>query len=485
MSGLPDLPGLKFSTRRNPDRPTRGTLQGAFAKHMIGKPLMPWQQHVADVAGELEYDDETGLMLPVYSTVVLTVQRQAGKSHFRFGAQAQRCTMERGLRSWYTAQSGQDARNAFLKFADSLDGTPLGSKVRTLRGMGNEVMHFPGGSQLRPYPPKEDSLHGEQADENDIDEAWSFTREHGRALVQASAPTKLTRPGSQTWIESAGGTAASTFLAELVASGRAGASEDYGSGRTAYFEFGIPDDADAEDMNVIVANHPAIGHTITRRALEAMRSEFVDDPAGWARAAGNRWTEVIGGGISEQAWNAIQYPDPIPDGNQPVGYGVARSPEGDQVVIVSAVQLDEYVVVEVLDVRSSWNAAQHVDAWAKSSALAVYPNGPSASIQRGLIDLGRDDLVKMSQWDAVAATSTLLDSLDQRGIRFRPHGDMDAAVKSAGLRTTGNGGKVWAPTADLPIAALEAATAALAALRPANQPDWRSKPIEGPLTVFA
>lgn len=482
---MSDLPGLKFHTRRNPERTTRGTIQAAFAKHVLRQELMPWQRRVLDVAGELEHDPETGLMLPVYSKVVVTVQRQAGKSHVALARQAQRCTFEPGTRAWYTAQTGLDARKQWLKFAEHLEKTSLASKIRVLRGAGTQAMvkWTANGSELHPYPPKVDALHGEQADDVDIDEAWAFDLEHGRALTQAGAPTKLTRPGAQTWIWSAGGTAASTWLAELVAQGRAGATDqDYGTGRLCYFELGIPDDADAEDLDVIAEHHPAVGHTITRRSLEEMREEFVGDPAGWARAAGNRWTEVIGGGVDASTWESVRHPDAIPAG-VPVGYGAARSPAGDQVVIAVAAQVEpDLVVVEVLEVLpTSWQAGGHIDAWTRNGPVAVWPNGPSRNLHRDLVDLKREP-VPMTQADAVAATSTILDALPHRGVRFRKHPALDAAVPAAGLRTVDGGGKVWAPTTETPIAALEAGTAAIAALRPANQPP---APLPAPYVVFA
>jgi hypothetical protein len=482
-----DVPVPKFATARNPDLPTIGTLQGRFAGFWLGQPLMPWQQNLADVAGE--YDPDTGQL--VHSVVLCTVPRQAGKSHLALARKAERCTSMRGYRSWYTAQTGGDARDQFLKFGDAVAAARLGlvPGMRTLVGNGREVMRFPNTSTIRPHPPTEKALHGKQSDDNDIDEAWAFSEAEGQSLLQAIGPTQLTRIdfqrqagakvlGTQTWIWSAGGTVDSTWLASLVARGRAGDPS------ICYLEYGIPDDADPEDIGVIAAHHPAYGHTLGMRSLETLRSTFGTDVSGWARAVGNRWTEVIGGGIDADTWRSIVQPDPIPAGCT-TGYGVARSEDGHQVVIAAASQVDEQlVVVEVLEARSSWNAAHHINAWAKNAALAVYPNGPSASVQRDLIDLGRKDLVKMSQWDAVAATSTILDSLDQRAIRFRPNPDLDDAVASASLRKTANGGKVWASAGERPIAALEAATAALAALRPSNQPE-RDLPVEGPLTVFA
>src|SRR3954447_25267326 len=65
----------RFGTPRNPDRPTLGGRAAEVAK-ALGKPLMPWQRHVLDVA--LEYDPDTGLL--DYREVDLAVPRQNAKT---------------------------------------------------------------------------------------------------------------------------------------------------------------------------------------------------------------------------------------------------------------------------------------------------------------------------------------------------------------------------------------------------------------------
>ena len=137
----------KFHTPRDESYPTRGRLAGGFATIWLGHPFMPWQQLVADVLGE--YDPATGL--PRYTLGVVTVQRQAGKSHLSMALRGERCLSVPGYRAWYTAQTGGDARDQFLKFHDDVVvGTPLDRVVRTLRGNGHEVMRWPNQSTIRP-----------------------------------------------------------------------------------------------------------------------------------------------------------------------------------------------------------------------------------------------------------------------------------------------------------------------------------------------
>jgi hypothetical protein len=453
----------KFHTPRDETFPTRGSMQGVFAQVWLGKPLTPAQQLIADVTGE--YDPVT--LLPRYTLCVVTMQRQAGKSHLSMAQNGERCFSRPKFRSWYTAQTGQDARDQFLKFHDDVvEGAPLEHVVRTLRGNGHEVMRFPNLSMIRPHPPTPKALHGKQVDRNDIDEAWAFTVADGKALVQASSPAKLTRPGAQTFIWSAGGTTDSTWLAELVARGRGG------DPTIAYFEWGVPDElevpeaGDLDGLQTWAEYHPAYGHFVSLDSFKALRTDIPDDDE-FARGGGNRWTDIIGGAIPEPVWEAVRYPDPVPD-DAPIGYGTARAMDGTHVAVAAAVQLDDgRKVVELLDIIPAYDAADTVTGWAGGDTLAVATTGASAPLADALADYHR--LERMVDRDQGAAVANLLDGLPMEGrparVFFRRHPAMDAAREAAALRTVGDGGKAWArASSSAPIAAIEAATAALWAL---------------------
>lgn len=452
------MPAPKFATERDHRFPSRGPRQARFSEVWLRSSLMPAQRMILDVAGELGEDG-----LPRYPLVVVPLQRRGGKSHLAMARKGERCFSVPGFRSWYTAQSGGDARDAFLKFGELVEPTPLGKIVRTLVGNGREVMRFPNGSTLRPHPPTDTALHGKESDDNDVDEAWAFSEAEGRALLQAISPTQLTRPGAQTWILSAGGTAESTWLAELVSRGREG------DPTIAYFEFGIPDDADADDLEAIAACHPAYGHTIGMAGLRNMRAQFGDDVAGWARAAGNRWTEVIGGAIPDRLWESWRSSTEIPEG-VPVGYGAARSADGTQVAIAAGAVVDGRPLVDVVDVlRTSFGAGAVIKGWATDGPVAVAPEGASATLADALDD---DDagaqLMRVGSRDYSVACANVMDG----AVRFRQHPELDAARRVAAKRSVGDGGFVWSrTTAGPPIATLEAATlAAWAATHRAPDP---------------
>lgn len=460
------MPPPKFATKRDFTRPTRGARQGQFARIWLGKPLLEWQQYVADVAGELLPNGR-----PAYKLVVVTVQRQAGKSHLATARAGERCLSRSQFRSFYTAQTGNDAQEQFLKFADEVvKPSALDKLVVVRRGNGKADMTFPNGSTITPRPPTEGAGHGKQSDLYDVDEAWAFDEDQGEAIMQAIGPTQLTRPDAQTWIWSAGGTAASTWLASLVARGREGDPS------IAYFEWGIPDDLPLSDLDAIARHHPAYGELVDVDAIRALRTLLPDDAA-FARAAGNRWTEVIGGVISWDLWQTVREGNAVPDA-APIGYGAARSMDGSQVAIVAAVQgPGDVPIVEVLDILpTAYRADEQITGWATDGPIAISPAGPSATLHDALATAEHPRLLKMTTQDVTAACAHLVDALPHRGVLFREHPALDAAVKVAGKRSIGDGGWVWSVTGSAaPIAVLEAATNAVHALRhrppePAGKP---------------
>lgn len=468
-----EMPPPKFSTRRDFSAPTTGDDEGAFARIWLAGPYMPFQQYVADVAGELRRNSR-GLWVPRYRSVVYLAQRQVGKTHQSMARNGMKCFTRSRSQTFYTAQTGQDARKQFLKFHNNLvaNEAPLAAIVKVKQGKGDEVMIFPNRSEFRPVPPTREKLHGDQSDGNDIDEAWAFTREEGEELTQAGGPTKLTRPYSQTWIMSAGGTADSTWLADLVGDLRLGQRPD-----VCFIEFGIPEGADSEDLDLIAAYHPAFGHTVDMDALVGMSSDFGKDRAGWARAAGNVWTEIIGGAISAAAWASVRHEPEIPE-EAPVAFAVSRAADGSEVGIVAAAKLDDRIVCEVLDVLPTSFGAADLAKWhAEGHSLAVSKNGPSTALYRQLVTAKTRRLKPLDGPEESAAVVHLLDGIAAGVIGFRPHPAFDAAQKVAGTRPTGDGGKAWARVAaGASIAVMEAAGQAawaVAQQRPIGKPRIR------------
>lgn len=316
------------------DLPTRGG-QVAKLSQAKGRPFMPWQQLAADVA--LEYDPDTGLNR--YSTIVVTVQRQSGKTTWVGTLADHRCLSRPDARVWITMQSGKMAnswmRNSHLPslkaFGDGI--RPTSRYKRSLRAEETGVIWRRLDSTFFAFPPKEDALHSQQSDLVIVSEAWAHDPDTGAAIRQAYRPTMITRPNAQVVIESTRGDDSSVWFDGFIDLGISSLTNP--ASRVCIIDYGIPEDADPEDLDVIAAHHPAYGHTITMQSLIDAREEFRADPllggaAGWARAYGNRASHTREVVFTEQQWTDAARPRPaaLPDR---VGIAVDATPDGDRV----------------------------------------------------------------------------------------------------------------------------------------------------------
>lgn len=238
---------------------------------------MPWQQHAADVA--LEIDPETGELW--YEEVVITVPRQSGKTTLILAIFVWRCIVMAGPLGpqicTYIAQSGKMARRKLerefapiLRRASKLIEINQASRRKPQKpaewklSMNNNGEHiaFGTGSFLQIDPPTEDAAHGDVLDMPVIDEA--FSREDD-LVEQAVDAATVTRRSPQSWIVSTVGNERSFFLGAKVLAGRAAINDP--KSRTCYLEWSVPDDADYADPKVWAEFLPALGHTITVERL--------------------------------------------------------------------------------------------------------------------------------------------------------------------------------------------------------------------------
>jgi hypothetical protein len=187
-------------------------------------------------------------------------------------------------------------------------------------------------STFRTFPPKRDALHSKQSDLVILSEAWALTMQEGTDLRQAARPTMATRPGSQLVIESTLGDDSSVFLDDYIELGKASLTRD--DTRVCFIDYGIPDDADPLDLDVIREWHPAYGLTFSEQALQDAVEEFADDEAGFARAYGNRATRTRETVFPAQLVAAMQAPRL--DVPERAGLGLDATPSGDRFALDAA-----------------------------------------------------------------------------------------------------------------------------------------------------
>jgi phage terminase large subunit-like protein len=434
----------------------------------MGRPLMPWQRQVVDVA--LEVEDGRY----VYPLVVVTVPRQSGKTvSMSVVGQHRALVVPRG-RVWFCMQTGEDARDWFLNEHLPLLA-PFDSQLQVRRSNGSEHTKWRyGGGTFRPFSPTSDALHGKTTDLVMVDEAWAFDHVRGRELDAAIVPTQATRPGAQVWKFSTAGVDASTWLLAAVEQGRAAVSAGKRSG-ICYLEWSCPDRLDPADPASWPQYHPAFGRTIQAPAMEAaLQLLGVDE---FSRAYGNKWLHTTARVIPTATWlEAAREKQELPaKGNLALGFDVAL--DRSDAAVVAAWRDDKGTArLEVAEVKdgAGWITArlgELAERWSPTR-IAYDQAGPAIDVADQATRAGLE-LQGLNAAEYAAACAGLLQGLLDHHVTYRPHPALDTAAAAAGRRTLGDRWAWGRRQAGVSIATLTAATAALWAYDHATEPVGR------------
>lgn len=464
----PGLTPPRQATPRNFDRPTYGGHAAAIAAS-LGRPYIPWQRYGADVA--LEIDPDTGQFW--YDLIIVTLQRQVGKTVWDQSLHVQNASMAANRFTWYTAQSGGHATDQFLKMMEVWDSSPLLRPMarKPRRSNGSAKLRFHNGSEFAPYAPTADGLHGKQVDRDTTDEAWTLSTTRGAELRQASGATKLTRrkltgQRPQSYVMSAEGTIESGYFNELLDAARAGALGP----RTCLLDWGLRDDDDPMDLDVVASRHPGYGHLFDMEELISFRdSEFANAPGEFARAFGNRRTGAGERVIPLEAFNAAAFRDIIPEGD--VCFGAASGIDAvDSAITVSVRSGDETITAVVDDgyAPGTWWTVERLkhltDKFEAPAAIDKY--GPSAQLYDDAERAGIPLLDVNSGFVSAASQKLMSGMVKAKDApdswrptwRYKPHPALEAAASLATRRYFGDGAWAFGRRASVgSIAALEAA----------------------------
>lgn len=425
--------------------------------HKLGRPFMPWQRQVSNVAGEVL---PSGRM--AYPVVVLIVPRRGGKTAMDLARKMQRAAAHPGSRCWYTAQTGGDAGVTFRQdWAPLVQGAFSSSTAKIRLSNGSESITLPGRrSQVGLFAPTETALHGQDSDDVTVDEAWAFSKEKGLQLEAAIRPTMATRKQRQLWIISAGGTQLSTWLLAWRELGRSLTGPDQG---VAFFEWhpevdedGRPS-VDLDDPQVWAATHPAVGHTIS---LATLREDF----ASMSKMDGGRelfyrsyldifTSTTTGRVLPELAWNncldklaaidpaqSIQLAYDVADDRQHGAITLSQL-QGARVVteVVSSTGMADNPG-DQLRVGIDWMAhrVKQLRDTFPHIQVAADGYGPASTVTRQLVALGVD-VHELGTRDMVDASAELLDAVLTKGMAHRGQPVLDAAAAALAKRQLGDG----------------------------------------------
>lgn len=414
---------------------------------------MPWQQQVADVALEVNADGSY-----FYRTVIITVQRQSGKTTLLGPVNLHRCLTVQDARAWLTAQRRQDARDTWLDIATRAGRSPLGSLMSTRRSNGSEALTFPAtGGTFRIFAPTEDALHGKTNHLVAVDECWAFDAPQGLALEQAILPT-FTVTGGQLWLVSTAGHADSAWLRSYVERGRAAVE----AGRTdgvAYFEWSLADDdvdevaggladdassaARQRAFDLVLAAHPAAGLTLRLDALEQAADAM--SPGDFLRAYANRWTRTADAVFAAHLWSACRAPAwPVPEpGTVALAFDVAVDRSDAAIAAGWRATPDGPLRVDLVEHRpgGGWLAGRLAELATRWRApVAADPFGPAGDIVDELRRAGVE-IIEIKARDYAAACAAFLAAVTDGRLQHPGSPGLDAAVAAAATRRLGD---AWA-----------------------------------------
>lgn len=416
---------------------------------MIGKPFMPWQRYVADVAYEII--PATGRL--AYRLVVVTVPRQSGKTTLILPVHVHRALAfpditGQSQRIMYGAQSGVEALE---KWEDEhlplLAASPLDGLYRERKANGRQAILWKNGSIQGLLAGTEKAGHGKVLDLAIQDEAFALV--DGRA-EQSVRPAMITRTDPQFWVVSTAGTAKSLYLLDKNDTGRAAVEASTDSG-IAYFEWRADPKADPGDPATWYSCMPALGYTITE---EAVRAEFV----GMKRAEFRRAylniadTETqVESVVPADRWQACADPSSQIVGR--VAIAVDTNPERSATSIaIAGRRADGVSHVEVIEHRPGvgWvpkRLRELKERW-NPVAVVIDPAGPAASVIADLEAVtayghaGEFEVIKPNVREAAQAAGDLYDAIVERDdVRHLNQDQLNAAIAAAQKRPLGD---AWA-----------------------------------------
>lgn len=462
-----------YATRRDPSAPSTGARVGVIAA-ALGTPLMPWQQLVADVAGERHPDRPDQWR---YQTVIVTVPRQAGKTTL-----LRAVALERGVSAprrliFSTAQTGKDARERWKDMVSAVESSPLGSRVTVRRGAGAESLILPNGSEVRTFAPVPKALHGYTPHMVALDEVWAFDAAQGEDLDAAIHPAQVTLADRQRWYISTAGTSESAYLRALVDAGRAAVDDP--TSRIAYFEWAAGEEFDTYDEAGWLF-HPALGHTI---GIEDLRAAAQTVSRGnFERSYLNRWTVTDETVLDMDRW-AEQGEDAdtereLAEGRA-FGYGYSVAADRSSASIWGAYR-DEaghrHYRVVLTKPGSGWLATAVTELHRARPDATIGANG--AGPARHITDELKRDGVQVRELTA-GEYATACEGFVSAFENDRSHHDRSAALTSAlraaKTRPMGDGGWAWSHKHSTgPIDPVEAATVA----------GWLADRADTPIQIF-
>ena len=303
-----DQPGLEPIASEEPRLATPvlggysyGPAVAEWAKRFMQVELMPWQ--VTALSGQLQHDDNGDL---VFRESLVSTARQQGKS-----------VALRALIGWWITEYAvtRGKPQSVLSTANMLDRaeaifTDLAFilkeffDAKLLQALGRKSVQMPDGSRWE-VRAASNKLHGGSYDLVIVDELWNIAPD---IMDDALRPTQIARPNPLLSMWSTAGDESSTAMINYRSIALQEIDEGIVSER--YFaEWSIPAGCDPRDERYWGLSNPALGRTITVKALRAASKSD-----SFPRSHGNQWSASRGAWLDAGQWDKCRTVHDIPEG---------------------------------------------------------------------------------------------------------------------------------------------------------------------------
>lgn len=445
----------------------------------LGKPPMPHQRHIYDVAYEI--DPETGLF--AYNEVVVIGPRQVtGKTELILPAMTHRCVgFDDALVRWvrdalgrrvpspgaqrviYTAQTSDEARKKWRKIhLERLKHSPYRKDFVARLQRNEESIDWRNGSSWSPASTTgKTSGTGDTIDMPVIDEAWS---QPDSRIELGLRPAMMTRIWRQLWVLSmipglsrAPDPASWKYLRSKRQVGRARVDAGMRRG-VAFFDFSAADGLDPGDpqtwwscmpglgsMEAVLAGLRTVTEDTVRADFEAMDLiDFCAEYLGWEPVETKpRWTLV-----RQETWDRLRDPMSTIDGSLALSVEVAEDRSAAWIAAAGR-RADGHWHVEIIEPGYNIAAGAAGMGWVeprllelvdshKPCTVVIDPRRPANSLIVPLRNRGIDVLTP-NQNDIAGACGRFYDatgeqpSEDDTGVRVAHLGqpELDRAIAGA------------------------------------------------------
>lgn len=364
-----------------------------FARDVLRRPLLPWQEFAVIHGGELLEDGR-----PRFRIVVLMVSRQSGKTELPVVLSAYWQFVEAVPLILGTSTKLDYAKESWTKAVKLVEKTPDLAALRPARwkreANGEQESWTVEGSRYKIAAANAEGGRSLTIDRGICDE---LRQHHDYTAWDAFEPA-CSAWDAQIWCLSNAGSDRSAVLNDLQDAARAFIETGDGDPRLGLLEWSAPDDADPEDVDALLQANPRVGYGLDLDVLlaAARRAKRLGGEAltGFRTERMCQRVRNLDPAIDPAAWQRCLDSGDLSGVRSRVALCVDLAPDQLHATVYAAALLDDGRVR--LDVVDAWEGLGCADRLrralpglverVKPQTVGWYPNGPAATLTADLAE---------------------------------------------------------------------------------------------------